>query len=133
MIRRFSNDKISIDAFNSGGTKILNIQTTDTIEADNWYHLMFSFDLSNTSKRHLYLDDVSKLGVAIYTNDTIDFTIADWGYAARPDGSNKFNGAAGEFWFYPGQYLDLSVESNRRKFITADKRPAGVSSDGSYW
>ena len=28
-----------------------------------------------------------------------------------------------EVWIAPGQYIDLSIESNRRKFITAGSKP----------
>jgi hypothetical protein len=36
-----------------------------------------------------------------------------------------------ELYFAPGQYLDFSTESNRRKFITAIGTPMDLGSDGS--
>jgi len=47
------------------------------------------------------------------------------------NGALKSNGAISEFYFAPNQYLDLSVEANRRKFITADGKPADLGADGS--
>jgi hypothetical protein len=35
------------------------------------------------------------------------------------------------FWMAPGQYIDFSVEANRRKFIDANGKPVDLGADGS--
>ena len=57
--------------------------------------------------------------------------MADWGVGGLPDGTLKLDGSIAELWFAPGVYIDLSVEENRRKFITDALRPANLGSDGS--
>lgn len=134
LLHKGVSDLIGIQGNNSAGTIILNISTTaNSVEAaDGWVNVLFSVDLSDTAKRHIYINDVSDLAtVTTYTDDTIDFTQADWGLGARPDGSNKLNGALAEVWYAPGQYIDLSIESNRRKFISASGGPVGLGNDGS--
>jgi Phage tail fibre adhesin Gp38 len=127
----FNDNFFYVDGFNAAGTKIVTLKTNTAIQANCWYSLLGSFDLSDTSKRHLYLNDVNDLGISLYTNDTIDFTLADWSYGARGNGSSKFGGAIGEFYFNPGVYIDFSVTANRRTFVNANKQPKGIGGDGS--
>ena len=93
---------------------------------------MGSFDMSDTGKRWLYVNDVSDLAtINTYTDDVIDFTVADWAIGANPDGNNKLVGDLAELWFAPGVYIDLSVVANRRKFRTAAGKPAYLGPTGA--
>jgi len=87
--------------------------------------------LADTTKRHLYVNDVSDLLVAVYVNEIINYTVESWVVGASSTGTFKFNGAIAELWFNMGQYLDFSVEANRRKFISATGKPVNLGSDGS--
>ena len=98
--------------------------------ADGWVHALASFDMSNTSKRFLYVNDVSDLAVTTYTNAAINFTFADWGVGAAPDGNGKFDGDMADLLFWPGAYLDLSVLANRRLFIDAGGKPVDPDLSG---
>ena len=130
VIRRFA-DHISIDCYNAALSKFVNIQSTPTHLINNWYHCLFSLDCNNpTTARHLYIDDVNSLFANFVNNDTIDFTIADWSFGAKADGTAKWDGGFAEFWLAPGVYLDFSVASNRRKFITSTLRPMGLGASG---
>ena len=116
---------------NSGNTTILDIDT-DPLNLNQWYHVTGSFDLSDTNKRHLYVDDSDSLNsINTYTDDVIDFTKGDWAVGAIPDGTQKYDGYLAELWYAPGVYLDLSKESNRRKFISSAGKPVDLSADGS--
>ena len=85
---------------------------------------MFSFDMADTGKRHLYINDASDLAtVTTYTDDTIDFTYADWGVGAEADGTAKFNGDMADLLFWSGVYVDLSTTANRRLLINGNKTP----------
>jgi hypothetical protein len=120
---------------NSGNTPILDIKSSNNALqiADGWVHCIASVDLSNTGKRHLYMNDVSDLTVTTYTDALMDFAsiIADWGVGGAPSGGTKMFGDLAELYFAPGQYIDLSVEANRRKFRSAIGKPADLGSDGS--
>lgn len=36
-----------------------------------------------------------------------------------------------DFWLAPGQFIDFSIEANRRKFISAEGKPVDLGADGS--
>lgn len=121
---------IEVGGWNSAGTVILD-QKSSVLPLGRWVHVLGSFDLSNAARKHLYIDDVSDLTSLTFTDDTIDFTIADWGIGAMPNASLKLDGPIADLWFAPGVYLDLSNVSNRRKFVTATRGPVSLGSDGS--
>lgn len=125
------SNRFSVSGYNAAGAQILAAGAAQIPVAGRWCHYLFSADLSNAAKRHLYIDDVSDVNVGTHTNDTIDFTMADWGVGALPDGSIKLDGDLADVWFMPGVYIDFSVEANRRKFIDSMLRPVGLGADGS--
>lgn len=127
-----SNDLILQGRNVSAGTVILQIQTVTAITDTNWHHFMFSVDLADTSKRHLYQDGVDDLQVNAYTNDTIDFTDASaHAIGANPAGAVKFAGDFADMWLEHGVYIDLSIEANRLKFRCANGGAPDLGSDGS--
>jgi len=79
------------------------------------------------------VDSVSDLaGGSTLTNDTIDYVTAtpNWAVGADTDATDKMSGAIAELYFAPNQYLDLSVQANREKFIL-NGAPVSLGSDGS--
>lgn len=99
-----------------------------------WQHLLISIDMSNASKRHVYIDDasVSMSWNTYNTSAVLNFTPASGNHVVG-DFNNynfPFDGAMADFWMAPGEYLDLSVEANRRKFITAGGVPAFLGNKG---
>lgn len=124
-------NQFNVVGLNAAGTQILNLNTTGVPSQGSLVHILCSVDLTSTLKRWIYVDDAADINSVTYTNDTIDFTMADWGIGAYPDGSNPFDGSLFDLWFQPGLYLDLSVEANRRLFITADKRPVNLGPAGA--
>ncbi len=125
-------DKFVMNMRNAAGTTILNLHS-EVVEADGqWHHFLASIDLADTAKRHVYIDDIAAIGsVVTYTNDTIDFTVADWAIGATPSGGNRLDGSIAELWFAPGVYLDLSVEANRREFLSPNGRPVNLGATGN--
>lgn len=126
-----NGSNLSITASNSVGTEILNVEGSNLV-TDQWIHILGSFDLASTSNRHLYINNVSNLStVTTYTDDTIDFTLDDWSVGGDTLGARLLNGSIAELWFNPGTYLDLSIQSNRQRFISTNNRPVNLGSDGS--
>ena len=118
---------------NSAGTVIWNqdVGTASDYTSDTWYHLCISWDLS-TLTTHMYLDDVSNKG-QLHTapvNALADLTTTPYRIGSVYDNSGKFYGDMSELYFTT-EYLDISTESNRRKFITADGKPVNLGSNGS--
>ena len=120
-----------IEGFNAAGTEILQISNSVSLTTGVWYHILASWNLLTAGTGRLYINDVSNYTETIYTNDTIDYTLADWVVGAYPDAGNKTNSDIAEFYFAPGQYLDFATESNRRKFITADLKGITLGDGGA--
>lgn len=124
-------NKFSIQALNAAATTICYIESS-VIPFGVWTHVMASFDLTDPTKRHIYVNGIEDLAaVTTYTNDTIDFTHADWGVGGYPNGVSRLDGAIADLWFQPGLYVDLSLARNRRKFLGIENRPAFLKADGS--
>jgi hypothetical protein len=131
-IVRRNNNSFQFLGYNSGGV-VLNVNSSvNSINiSTGWTHCVFSCDLSNASNRHLYVDDSSDLAaVTTYTDSTIDWgTNLTFWMGANQIGSAQLDGAVADLW-WTNEYIDLSVEANRRKFITADGRPVNLG-DGT--
>lgn len=98
-----------------------------------WRHLLFSWKLP-TGDAKVYVNDVLDTLVARLTNGIADYTDNDWGVGCNPPGgggTDRLRGAMAELYVNISEYLDLSVEENRRKFITVDGKPADLGTDGS--
>ena len=131
VVSRHSNNKLQLFARNSTSTTILHQFSVGTYTTSTtWLNLLISWDLGN-SKADIYVNDVSvgDTPIALTDND-IDYTRTDWAVGSQTTGASFFNGALAELYFAL-EYLDISVESNRRKFITAALKPEDLGSDGS--
>jgi hypothetical protein len=129
-----ADNRFNIVGHNSAGAEICNIASS-VIPFGEWTHVMGSIDLSDTAKRHIYVNGEEDLAsVGTYTNDIMDFTMADWGIGGYPNRSfaNILNGAIADLWFQPGVYIDLSDANNRRLFLRPDGNPVNMGADGSH-
>jgi len=122
-------ERFVVNARNTAETLILNMLSSTYVSSATWRHVLMSWDLGNVTAR-LYVNDTNDSNSPSITNDTIDYTRADWGVCGAPEGSAKFNGCVAEFYFAPGQYLDISQVANRRKFISARGKPVDLGTDG---
>ena len=113
-------------AKNTGGTIILDgISGGYTLPIDTWCNVVMSCDMANVSNRYLVINDKVITGTSwsTYTNDTIDFTgISSIGVSNS--GASGFTKGRLSNLFLDYTYRDLSIEANRRLFITADGKPA---------
>ncbi len=126
-----TTNKLVIKSASSAGTSILEVKSS-AIPLAGMHHVVASFDLSDTAKRHLYIDGVADLAtVTTYSNTAIDLTLADWGVAGYPAGTSRLTGELGDLWFEDGLYIDLSVEANLRKWIGQYGNPVDLGADGS--
>lgn len=132
-VTREIGNRIEIQVRNSAGTGILDIRTVGTYTASaTWLNVLSSWDLASAGARTLYVNDQADLSQLTFTNDTIDYTgMTDFAIGASASGTVKFNGCFAELFFAPGQYLDFSLVSNRRKFISSTGKPVYLGADGS--
>lgn len=129
----YAGNTIALNARNAAGTNVYARSSTLTVTPNQWNNVLISFDLTDTNKNHLYINDVSDTGsTATFTDDTMDFTLNHYNIGARYDrlSGTRFAGDMAELYFTTS-YLDLSVESNRRKFITSSGTPAYLGVNGA--
>ena len=119
---------------NSGGTTVLSIATGPLI-LEEWNAILLSFNLSSTSLRHGWVNDVGSLPTIItYTvGQTIDFTVANLALGNQPlTDTSPLNAEVADLWVDYGRLVDFSVVANRRLFFAAtthclvDKGPTGA-------
>ena len=135
-LERNSSDKIVMSLINDAGGSIWKVTSTSSFSTSvnaGWHHLLITAQLDVSPVAHIYLDDAS-LDVTENTaplNGDINMTGTDWGVGADPGaGAQKAFADMAEVYF-TDEFLDISVESNRRKFIDASGFPVDVGSDGS--
>jgi hypothetical protein len=134
-----TTNKVSIYGKSTGGgSEILNFSAGNGAQAStpitdlNWHHVMFSFDLSNSAKRAVYIDGIIQtLDVGLYVDAVIDFTRTQHSVGAATDGTSKFNGEIDDLWLKMGTYIDFSIPENREKFRNAEGQPVDLGETGS--
>ena len=121
---------------NSAGGAIWqqDIGSSGTFQDDNWYHIMVSYNLA-TFTTHMYVDGVSNKGQLHNNilNQFVDLTHTSYYIGSQDDGTLKYNGEVSEM-YWTDEYIDLSVQSNREKFIDSTgtgAAPVDLGSDGS--
>lgn len=133
LLERTPANIFEITMRNAAVADILRMSTAGTYTAGaTWRHLLAAWDLATVGARSLYMNDVSDLTVTTFTDDTIDYTQADYVVGGAQNlAAFLLNGCLAELYFAPGQYLDFSLVSNRRKFISASGKPVHLGVDGS--
>lgn len=101
-----------------------------------WYPCLISWDTNFSAGNKLkgmYIDDANALNstsdslAAITPNTSTNWQV---GEDAR-SGTQYYTGSLAELYVMFGTYTDFSVLANRRKFISATRRPIFLGSDGS--
>ena len=104
--------------------------STSTFSDQEWHHVLFSFDMSDPTKAHMYVDGVSDMTVATF-NDANLKTDGTYYFGRSQSGASTTRAMMADFWLDYGTYIDLSVEANRRKFISESGMPMYLGQDGS--
>jgi hypothetical protein len=101
--------------------------------AGSWYHFLCSWDAATAGARHIYVNDVASLAaVNTFANVEVDWSgITAFQVGDIVGTGFKVDGGIAEVYFAPGHYFDLSVEANRRKFISATGKPVSLGATGA--
>ena len=135
--KRHSDNSFLIVCVNTSASIILSMgsNTTYTTSA-TWLHVLAAWDLA-AGTAQLYVNDIEdRSGSPVVTDDTIVYAttgaLPGWHIAGSPGGNagGNFNGGMAELYFAI-EYLDISSQANRRKFITASGKPVNLGVDGS--
>lgn len=131
VIRFNASNDFAIQVEAAGGGPGLGIAAFGQSDTTAWHNAVWSVDMADTGKRHLYIDGVSALDdISDYEDTTLDFTDASNTIGARNDATRKLDACIADLWLAPAQYIDLSVAANRLKFYNAGS-PVDLGSDGS--
>jgi hypothetical protein len=132
-IAKTTANLLNITANSSTASAIIAVSSSanSMLAANGWMHIAFSFDSSDTAKRWIYINDVSNLtSIGQYNDGLIDFTTADFAVGAVANGTLKLQGDLADLALWPGVYLDLSVEANRRLFLSSLGRRVDLAASG---
>lgn len=132
----FSSGNIFIQ-FDGSGSRYRWL--TGGISTGTVYHLLFSWDMDPGGSKvfNSYINDASSgsntldFGGAFSLDYTSNPVAVGTYYVSLGNSVYRYDGKIGAFYFAPGQYLDFSTESNRRKFVNADGTPVNLGADGS--
>jgi hypothetical protein len=87
------------------------------LDDSDWHIAMISVDLTNASKRHIYIDGVDELGsVSTYTDSTIMHTADRVTVGGSSPSANFIDGKIG-FLYFTTAYTDFSQESIRNLYV----------------
>ena len=112
-----ANNKFYITIRDSGGTDRMRVYTSSSIsDPRGWTHIMASWDVTTSGRRHLYVNGTSNITQDAFSNATLYYQGSNirMGNGSSSD-ANPLGGKIGDFFFHP-QYLDLSLSANRAKF-----------------
>ena len=131
-IQLSSSGYIIIQGHDTADAEILNIRSTiaNFTVANGWRHVLASWDLAANSS-FIYVDDASSQTVTTRVNSNINYTTLDHIFGYWLWGGSKMNGCLSEFYFNNSAYMDLSVEANRRKFISVTGTPVSLGVNGA--
>jgi len=115
----------------SSGLLAWSGRTTNTfVAAGGWNHFLLSFSAGTGQfPRKLYINDT----LETVTNETFGDRVVDWlgvNFFIYSNNTTHLNAFCSEFYM-TNEFLDLTEEANRRKFISVNGKPVDLGSDGS--
>lgn len=100
-----------------------------------WLHVLLAWDTNFSAGNkilQMYIDDATMSPSKSDGNPAfnVDYTPTSWAIGSRTDIAQQFDGCLAEFYFAPGQYLDISNSANRLKFRSSANRPVNIGLTG---
>ena len=127
---RLADNKIRFVGYTAAGQVIIQlVSATAYPSAAGPIHILISFNLAS-SQYYMYINDVDDLDPTNALHVTLTGNV-DWTRGSHRIGNESFYGNMGQLYFHNKTFLDMSVTSNRRKFITATGTPVNLGSNGS--
>lgn len=118
---------IAVAVYNTSGSLIQSLVSSGTLSDGQWAHVLVAFDAAATTYR-CYIDDANDSSADAVSNTTQDWTVGNFAIAAAS--SLRYTGDIADLMVWQGAYLDLSVEANRRMFISASGKPVNPDAPG---
>lgn len=128
-------NKFRINAITSGGGTLISRSSTPAYSTTGvWHTAAASWNLdAGGAVFHMWIDDADATSSGNLNAGVIDYDRGvNWTFSSQSDGSHsaKQSGCLAEFLFHD-DFIDLSVEANRRKVMDAAGKPVNKGTDGS--
>ena len=108
---------VSGDNNGNSATAFNIITLTSSISTNSWNKILISFDLTDTSKKHAYLNDIDVTGrINFFNNYPIPIGDIDFFCLGEKAGSRNFLEKYA-LAYEAASYIDFSQESNRNLFV----------------
>ena len=130
---RQADSKINLILRNSSGANVLFASSDLLLNiAAGWTCIMISWDTSVAQEAVIYFGDTAGVfNAQVQIVGTIDHTVTEHSVGADVDGNTMLNGCLYQVYLNIEDFIDFTVESNRRKFFSAEGKPVDLGSDGS--
>ncbi len=113
-----SGGKFNLLGKNTSSGNIMGAQSVATYAVSSaWIHVLASWDLA-TATVNMYINNVSDCNVLASSDELVDCTHTSHAIGALDSTpfANRFHGAMADFYYAPGQYVDITVAANRYLF-----------------
>lgn len=131
-----NNNRIAVGATRTSfGTVIAwSSDNASPVTKNSWHHLLMAWD-TDADVLYAYVDDVDVWTntTALINNAAIEYSRT--GCEVQIAGGDLIGApwreCLAQVWFDSNNFLDITVESNRRKFISSSAGPISLGPDGS--
>jgi hypothetical protein len=108
-------------------TSFHSTSTTAYTAATGWIHIAVAF---HATTAWMYINDSDDQ--ASYSDGAalIGYPRSDWSIGGKTGGTSLLNAEVADLWFLNHSGYDLSVESNRRSFISVTGKPVEIERSG---
>lgn len=136
-IKRLSSNRWEV-AFREDGAATVWVargqdNTFSTVHNPGWHHFLVALN-AGTGVRHIYIDDV----IQTLETDTLNNLFVGYTTVTRSrlgtivlGGISKLHSDIAQLYINTDEFLDMTVEANRRKFIAESGCAVSLGSDGS--
>ena len=114
--------------------RVVFTSVTEFTADSTWHHFLVAYDTNAaTATFDWYFDDsVESPTQNNFSDGAIDWTPGgDTTLGAANNGGSKLNGRLAEVYINADETLDITVEANRRKFISASGKPVLLGATGA--
>ena len=108
-------------------TSFHSTSTTAYTAATGWIHIAVAF---NATTAWMYINDSDDQASYSDGSALIGYPRSDWSIGGKTGGTSLLNAEVADLWFLNHSGYDLSVESNRRNFISVTGKPVKIGETG---
>lgn len=127
---------LAVGLNNATGVNILDLRTSTKYSAGaTWRHWLAAWNLA-TGYAKFYVTDTDDTNLLGISNDTANYAGTGYqsGVGAFQFGGGaavNFDGCIAELYYAPNQFLDITIQAIRRRFISASGKPVHLGVTGN--